>query len=207
MTSVNLSSTPGGRIVRAPEVDVWQTAAQTLRKAEDLASSEKSRGYREGYEKGVRDGLASSDGLASMRDEHAAAAEQLARTVAAVDRYLGSMEGEIAELTMGIVRQVLGAFDDADLVARLAGQALANFRRAKHLKITVHPDACTRVREAVDGLVEREGLAVTVMVAGDPALRPTDCRLVSDFAVVEADLETQLAALARALPQREAPRP
>lgn len=201
MTSVNLSSTPGGRIVRAPEVDVWQTAAQTLRKAEDLASSEKSRGYREGYEKGVR------DGLASMRDEHAAAAEQLARTVAAVDRYLGSMEGEIAELTMGIVRQVLGAFDDADLVARLAGQALANFRRAKHLKITVHPDACTRVREAVDGLVEREGLAVTVMVAGDPALRPTDCRLVSDFAVVEADLETQLAALARALPQREAQRP
>lgn len=201
MTSVNLSSTPGGRIVRAPEVDVWQTAAQTLRKVEDLASSEKSGGYREGYEKGVR------DGLASVRDEHAAAAEQLARTVAAVDRYLGSMEGEIAELTMGIVRQVLGTFDDADLVARLAGEALANFRRARHLKITVHPDACTRVREAVDGLVEREGLAVTVMVAGDPALRPTDCRLVSDFAVVEADLETQLAALARALPQREAPRP
>jgi len=187
----------GGRIVRGPEVDVWQKAAMTLRKAEDLASSEMSRGYTEGHAKGVR------DGLASVKEKKAAAAEQLAQTVAAVDRYLGSLESEVAGLAMGIVRQVLGTFENADLVARLAGEALANFRRAKHLKITVHPDACAKVRDEVNARVEREGLAVTIAVAGDPAMGATDCRLASEFAIVDADLETQLSALARALPLRE----
>ncbi len=187
----------GGRIVRGPEVDIWQKAAMTLRKAEDLASSEMSRGYTEGHEKGVR------DGLASVKEKNAAAAEQLARTVTAVDRYLGSLESEVADLAMGIVRQVLGTFENADLVARLAGEALANFRRAKHLKITVHPDACAKVRDEVNARVEREGLAVTIAVAGDPTMGPTDCRLASEFAIVDADLETQLSALAGALPRRE----
>lgn len=200
MSSMDRLSTLGGgsRIVRGPEVDIWQKAALTLRKAQDLASSEMSRGYSEGHEKGVR------DGLASVKEKKAAAAAQLARTVAAVDRYLGSLESDVADLAMGIVRQVLGSFDDGDLVARLASEALANFRRAKHLKITVHPDACAKVRDAVSALAEREGLAVTIAVAGDPALGTTDCRLASDFAIVDADLETQLSALARALPRREA---
>ena len=114
-----------------------------------------------------------------------------------MDRYLQSIEPQVAQLAMSVVHRVLGNFDTRDLVAAAAGQAIADLRREKRLTVTVHPDAVARVsqefaRLGVSGRIE-------VTIEGNPSLDPTACIISSDLAVIDASIKTQLAAIATAL--------
>ena len=62
-----------------------------------------------------------------------------------MDRYLQSIEPQVAQLAMSVVHRVLGNFDTRDLVAAAAGHAVADLRREKQLTVTVHPDAVDSV--------------------------------------------------------------
>src|SRR5262245_29952207 len=107
----SLPRAPGRRIVRASDAQNWidgyrfveearcyaDSLAQSARTAYDEA---KARGFDEGRDAGS-----------------AAAAAIVADTNAKVDRYLASIESQLTELSLAIVEQVIGRFDDADLVA------------------------------------------------------------------------------------------
>jgi type III secretion protein L len=186
----DLPDAPGLRIVRAAQADVWQDGYRFLAAVREAAGKVEDNArdtYAAAYAKGFTEGRAAG----------AIEASRLVReTTLAVDRYLGKLESEIGALALGVVRRVLGDLDIADVVARTATQALAEFRQEKFVKVTVHPAAVDRVSTALAALTQG---SATVTVESDPALDQGACIVTSDFAVVDASIETQLRAFATGL--------
>src|SRR5262245_56789699 len=119
----DLPAAPGSRIVRAAQVEAWQDGYRFLAavreaagKVEESARSTYAAAYAKGYQEGRAAGAIEASRL--VRD-----------TTLGVDRYLAKLESEIGALALGVVRRVLGDLDIADVVARAAAQALAEFRQ------------------------------------------------------------------------------
>jgi len=189
---------PAGSVLSSREAKAWEDAfkfldeaqkqlAEERKQAQEAASrlyaAERTRGYEEGKARGALE-----------------ATRLLTETTVRADRYLQSIEQQVAELAMGIVRRVLGDLDVRNLVAVAAAQAVVDLRREKSLTVTVHPEAVERVRAALAdislaSLVGR----VDVTVEADPTFDRTACVVASNFAVVDASIETQLTAIAAAI--------
>ena len=138
-----------------------------------------------------------AEGLAAATQD---ASALVLETTARVDRYMASLEKRIASLSFDIVRRVLADFDDAELVARAASNALADFRDAKAVKIKVHPSAEGQLRQrlaedARSGTAE----AIAVTIETDHELDERSCILSTEFAIIEATIDSQLAAIAQAM--------
>ena len=161
----DLPREPGGRIIRTKNQPAWADGFRFLEEATRVYQEERQRGYAEGKEEGARE-----------------AAQLVAETALKVDRYIASLDKQVAGLTLDIVRRVLGQFDQTELVAHTVATAIADFRREKALKVLVHPAMETRVRDFLASRMPRSGLTLTV--EGDPALAPTDCTISSESAVV-----------------------
>ena len=180
-----------GSVLSAKDVKAWQNAFDFLNEAEkqiaeqkklaeetasSLYASERARGYEEGK---------------------AEAISLIAETTLKVDRYLQSIEPQVAKLAMSVVHRVLGNFDTRDLVAAAAGQAIADLRREKRLTVTVHPDVVDSVSREFARLGVSGRMEVTIQ--GNPTLDPTACIIASDLAVIDASIKTQLNAIATAI--------
>lgn len=178
-----LPNAPGVKIIRAGEESVWRDGYRFLAEAKDIYAAERDRGYAEGM-------------LAAKSD----AAKLVAETSGKVDRYLASLEGEVARLAFDIVRRVLSEFDNAELVAKAARNALADFREAKSVRIRVHPSAESHVRAAIETYAGENGHgAPSVVIEADEEIGETACVLSTEFAVVDATIEAQLTAMAAAM--------
>lgn len=186
-TTNKLPKGPGFRILRSAEAAAWQDGFRFLAEARELAerieqsarsaaAAEQARGFEQGR------ALGAAEATRLMRD-----------TAVKVDRYLASIEVQIAGLATKIAKRVIGEFDATDLVARATAQALADFRREKWVKVAVHPEAVERVRVDVARVAADLGPIVTI--EADPRLERTSCVLTSEFAVVDASIETQLSAI------------
>jgi type III secretion protein L len=176
----DLPREPGSRIVRLKDQPAWADGFHFLEEAKRVYQEERQRGYAEGKEEGARQ-----------------AAQLVAETSLKVDRYLASLDQQVAGLVLEIVRRILGQFNHADLVSHAAAVAIADFRRDKAIKLLVHPSIETRVREFLARHLPNP--AVTLTVEGDPALGLTDCILSSESTVVNASIDTQLEAIGRVL--------
>jgi type III secretion protein L len=183
---------PGARILRGASADAWRDGYRFLTEASQIAdqikqmareayAAERARGYTDGRTEGAKE-----------------ATRLVTDTANKVDRYLATLDLEIARLVMDVVRRVLGEFDAADLVSRAATRAIAEFRREKSLKVSVHPDALDRVRTALSSMIT-DGPGAALTIEADPQLGETGCVVSSEFAIVDASVETQLAAIAGAL--------
>jgi type III secretion protein L len=189
----DLPAEPGARIMRAADADAWQDGYRFLEAVREAAGKveESARAaYAAAYEKGYADGRAAGATEASrmVRD-----------TTLAVDRYLARLENEVGALALSVVRRMLGDLDVVDVVARAAAQALAEFRHAKNLRLTVHPAAVDRVNGALAALQ----VDTLVTVESDPGLDQGACIVASEFAVVDASIDVQLQALAEGLASGE----
>jgi type III secretion protein L len=194
---------PSGRIVRADEAAIWQestrylenarrsaeaivleaqrTAERIVAEARETAEAEYARAFAKGDEDGRRE-----------------AARLVVSTQAEVDAYLASIEGEVGKLVHNILQQVIGDYPPEDLVARVAAQALKTFRNQRTLNVIVHPDVADAVREKLLAMTAEHG-ELRLTVSTYPGLQLTACRIETEFSVVEADLDMQLAAIAAAL--------
>jgi type III secretion protein L len=182
---------PTGSVLNARDVKAWKDAFEFLNEAEKQIADQR----KDAEETASR--LYASERARGYEDGKAEATSLIAETTLKVDRYLQSIEPQVAKLAMSVVHRVLGNFDTGDLVAAAAGQAIADLRREKRLTVTVHPDAVARVsqefaRLGVSGRIE-------VTIEGNPSLDPTACIIASDLAVIDASIKTQLAAIATAL--------
>ena len=189
----DLPTAPGVRILRAARADAWQdgyrflaeasqTAEQIKHAAREVYSAERARGYADGRAEGAQE-----------------ATRLVTDAAAKVDRYLATLDVEVARLVIDIVRRILGEFDGVDLVSRAAAQAVTDFRREKALKIAVHPEALERVRAALPAAIQEGSLGPSVTIESDPHLGKQACVVSTEFAVVDASVETQLSAIADAL--------
>ncbi|RWD65078.1 MAG: HrpE/YscL family type III secretion apparatus protein [Mesorhizobium sp.] len=191
---------PYARILRAAEARAWQDGYAFLdgarRDAQQMRDAAR-HAYAAEYAQGYEDGKAQGDADASRL---------LSETAVKVDRYLGGLEAEVTSLALEVVRRILGEFDVGTLVARAARQAVTEIRRAKYLKIRVHPASVERVREELDAVLRKSDLGMTVEIDTDDALAPAACILSTDVAVIDASIDAQLDAIAAAISSKgEAP--
>jgi type III secretion protein L len=179
----DLPKAPGVKIIRAQEESAWRDGYRFLDEARKAYEAERTRGYAEGM-------------AAASRE----ASKLVVDTTAKVDRYIASLEKQIARLSFDIVRRILSEFDDAELVARAARNALADFREAKAIRIRVHPSAEAEMRRmlAQHGL-DRTGEPVAFTLETDDELGARACILSTDFVIIEATVDSQLAAIAQAM--------
>ncbi|CAN7720429.1 type III secretion system stator protein SctL [Mesorhizobium amorphae] len=184
---------PYARILRAAEARAWQDGHAFLdearRDAEQLRDAAR-RAYAAEYAQGYEDGKAQGD---------ADATRLVSETTVKVDRYLGGLEAEVISLALDVVRRMLGEFDVSMLVAKAARQAVAEIRRAKYLKVRVHPGSVDRVRDQLDAVLRERDLGMTVEIDADDALAAGACIVSTDFAVVDASVDAQLNAIAAAI--------
>jgi type III secretion protein L len=191
---------PRARILRAAEARSWQDGHVFLeeanRDAQQLREAAR-RAYAAEYAQGYKDGKAQGD---------ADAAQLVSETAVKVDRYLGGLETEVIDLALDVVRRMLGEFDVSTLVAKAARQAIADIRRAKYLKVRVHPASVDKVRGELNAALRESDLGMTVEIDIDDALAPGACILSTDIAVIDASVGAQLDAIAAAIAAKgEAP--
>jgi type III secretion protein L len=177
---------PGKRILRAAEAEQWLEGYALLERAR-----EQSRLMLERSAEDVRQACASAhaEGLAQGR---AAASQLLAETQAGVDRYLASIETELAQLSLGLLRQVLDALDAAPLIAGLCERALRDWRNERRLTLQVPIAEVERVMAILPA-------HLSLQVQGDASLGPRQARLSSPAAVIDLDVDEQLQGLRTAL--------
>jgi type III secretion protein L len=184
---------PVARILRVAEARAWQDGHAFLdearRDAQQLRDAAR-RAYAAEYAQGYEDGKARGD---------ADAARLVSETAVKVDRYLGGLEPEIINLALDVVRRVLGEFDASMLVAKAAVQAVTEIRRAKYLKVRLHPASVNRVRDELNAVLRESDLGMTVEIDADDTLATGACILSTDIAVIDASIEAQLDAIAAAI--------
>jgi type III secretion protein L len=180
-----------GSVLNARDVKAWQDAFEFLNQAEKQIAEERTQAEE------AASRLYESERIRGYEDGKAEATSLVAETTLKVDRYLQSIEPQVAKLAMSVVQRVLGNFDTRDLVAAAASQAIADLRREKRLTVTVHPDVVDRVSKEFARLGVSGRMEVTI--EGNPSLDPTACIVASDLAVVDASIETQLTAIATAI--------
>jgi type III secretion protein L len=119
-------------------------------------------------------------------------AEGLARYLAAIDRFYAGAEPEMVRLATAIARKIVGEElrTSPEAIVAIVREALATVRQGKQIVIKVHPSAAALVRESVGAdmrVVPSEGVA------------PGGCVIESEFGIVDAQLDTQLRVIERAL--------
>ena len=180
-----------GSVLNARDVKAWQDAFEFLNHAEKQIAEEKTQAEE------AASRLYEAERTRGYEDGKAEATRLITETTLKVDRYLQSIEPQVAKLAMSVVDRVLGNFDTRDLVAAAAAHAIVDLRREKGLTVSVHPD----VVDSVSREFARLGLSgrIELTIEGNPALDRTACIIASDLAVVDASVQTQLSAIAAAI--------
>ncbi|RVB80771.1 HrpE/YscL family type III secretion apparatus protein [Mesorhizobium sp. M6A.T.Cr.TU.014.01.1.1] len=196
-TNQDLPTRPRGVILRAAEAAAWcdgyaflEAARREADQLRDAARKVYASEYAQGYE----------DGIAAGSTE---AARLVSETAVKVDRYLGTLEQEVIDLALDVVQRMLGEFDVTTLVAKAARQAVAEVRRAKYLKISVHPNAVAVVRDELDAVLRDSDVGFTIEINADSKLAEGTCLVTTDVAVVDASIDAQLAAITSAVAGKE----
>jgi type III secretion protein L len=180
-----------GSVLNARDVKAWQDAFEFLNHAEKQIAEQKT----EAEEAASR--LYEAERARGYEDGKAEATKLITETTLKVDRYLQSIEPQVAKLAMSVVNRVLGNFDTRDLVAAAAAHAIEDLRREKRLTVSVHPDAVDSVSREFDRLGVKDRMEVTI--EGNATLDPTACIVATELAVIDASIKTQLTAIATAI--------
>lgn len=163
-------------------------AEEEARRIRQEAEAERARLRAEAVEDGRREGLAR-------------AAAALAGAAAARDRRLAEAEREVAAMAVDVARTVIGRelAQDPAAVAELAARALSAARERREVVLRVNPADAEAIRAAAGRLAAVLARAPGLAVREDPGLARGDAVVETEAGRVDARVETQLAALARAL--------
>lgn len=184
-----------GHVVRQPLFDARQEAAALLARAQTEADALRADAAAvreaarcEGFETGR------ADGLAEAAVALAAAHTEAARLVAAAGPSAIALAAKMAEKIVG--RAVALA---PETMAEIAGEALAACRPgAGTIRVRIHPDDLPAV-EARRAALEARAPAAALELVADEAVGRHGCVIETAQGRVDARLESQLAALERAL--------
>lgn len=181
---------PLARILRAEEAECWIDGYAFLERAKNEAAT-----IRAGVQNEVAEAREAGQEQGRKAGE-AQAAELLMRTQVDVERYLTSVEPMVAMLAMQIVERVIGTFDDAQLVARAAQQALDDLRHDNAVVVNVAPDILGEVEHR---LVAMNSGALTVRVVADRHLSTRQCIVTTSATSIDVGIDTQLEAIRAAM--------
>ncbi|HVZ85437.1 MAG TPA: FliH/SctL family protein [Polyangia bacterium] len=188
-----------GRVVPGLLLDARAEAAALLARARaeadavrEAAESAREAARQEGFRQGVERGRA--EGLAEAAVTMAAARTEAARVV---DDSVSAAIALAAKMAERIVGRAVALAPST--MAEIAGEALAAARPgAGKVRVRVHPDDLPALEPRRAALAARAPAATLELVA-DEAVSRHGCVIETPQGRVDARLETQLAALERAL--------
>jgi type III secretion protein L len=138
----------------------------------------------------VRDAESHAD---AIREEARSRGEEegLARYIVAIERFYANAEPEMIRLATAIARKIIGEElrTSPETIVAIVREALAA-GRGQRIVIRVHPSAAALVRKSV---------GAEIQVAASESVAPGGCVIESEFGIVDAQLETQLRVIERAL--------
>jgi type III secretion system HrpE/YscL family protein len=143
---------------------------------------------------------AQDEGRAQGRAEHAAAMLALAEER---ELALAAIEPQAVELALLAAKRVIGQElqHTPELVAQMVAPLIQRLRRAQSVSLRVHPDDRAALEASLASL-RAASSAGTLRIETDPSLSRGDCVLHSEIGSLDARVDTQLAALRRALRAR-----
>ncbi|HYC37707.1 MAG TPA: HrpE/YscL family type III secretion apparatus protein [Usitatibacter sp.] len=180
---------PGRKVVKAADyaslrqadaiiADAETQAKQILASAQQAYEAEKARGYADG------------------RDEaQIEAAERMIETTSRTIDYFSKIEGQMVELVLGAVRKIFEDFEDDQRVIMVVKSALAAVRNQKQMNLRVPPAHVENVRAHVNELLAAYPGIGYLDITADARLTGDACILESEIGIVEASVESQIAAL------------
>lgn len=185
-----LPNRPALRILRAEQADLWIDGYAFIQAAEAHAVS-----IRQDSEQWLQ--AAREAGFESARLQGAEEVSLLlARTAQQVDAWLSGLEASLADLALGIAREVLDDMNDAEGILRCTRKALGAFRQDQALTLWVPAADARAVRERLHAGLDQ---LPTIVVESDDQLQPGQARLSSPVGSVELGLDAQLTNLRRSL--------
>ena len=187
-----LPSQPGRIILRCDEANAWMDGYAFLEqarcRADDLnAATDKAveQARAEGYEAGRSQGAAEAAAL-------------ITQTTGQIEHYYAGLDQKLTDLSLQIIRRIFSDFDDSDLVARCAANALREVRDDMAVIIRVAPEQLAGVETALADIAVDEQSRIQ-RIEADPGLSATQCLFVSPAAVIDVGLDSQLDSLRSAL--------
>lgn len=169
-----------------------EAAAQILADARAEAEAKVQEAYAEGFARGQEAGHAAfieSVGQAAQVLEQAGAAMAEAR-----ERFLGSLETELLELTKAAAERVLRreVRTDPELIRTTIRAALESLLDREHFTVYVNPKDLEVLREHDADLLGRFDAALGIEVVEDEDIEPGGCRVESEEVHVDARTDVQL---------------
>ena len=195
MARIVKGGSAGTRRIEAAEFNAAERARAIVAEAEararellEAAQAERERIRADAAEQGRAEGLAR-------------AGATLVAAAAARDRRLAGAEREVVALALDVARKVLGRelAQDPGAVADLAAQALAVARDRREVTLRVNPEDADAIRAAAGRLGALLARAPGLDVREDPAVERGGAVVETEAGRVDARVEAQLAALARAI--------
>lgn len=137
---------------------------------------------------------------AGRAEAQAGAAGLLARAAVERDRLLRDAEREVVRLALAVARKILGRELAAspDTVVELAAAGLAEARARREVVLRVSPADAAVIR-AAEGKLAAILLRAPLRVQEDPAVAPGGAVVETEAGRIDAGIECQLAAVARAV--------
>lgn len=163
-------------------------------------------GLKEGRQKGEEEGRTEAlarerIALAPEATRAAAFAEALCTACEEASRRAqADADASLVRLALAIARAVVRreVALDAGVLERSISRAATLAASRKDLEIRVHPSDLEAADRFLPALASRlEGLRARL--AADPSVAPGGCRIVSDTGAIDADIESQLGEIERAL--------
>ncbi|WP_461211047.1 HrpE/YscL family type III secretion apparatus protein [Desulfocurvus sp. DL9XJH121] len=187
---------PGTKVIKAEDFarmveanDLLEEARKLHEKmvaeAHEIYESQKSRGYEEGLEEG--------------RMEHAAKVFEVASK--SLD-FFEKLEKSVVRIVSDSLEKVLGELDQDELILRVVKSGLAIARNERRVVVRVCPEQHETVEAATSELLRHFAAIRLLDVVADPRLKMGDCLVESEMGVVDAGLDTQMAALKRVMENR-----
>lgn len=133
-----------------------------------------------------------AQGLEEVRREQATQAiENVARHV----EFLEKSEDRIVELVMQAVRKVIDGFDDRERAVAAVRSVLATARDQKQVTLRLSPEQADSLRSKIQNMLAEFPSIGFIDVVPERRLVGDACVLESEMGVVEASIESQLAAI------------
>lgn len=180
---------PAARILRADDVSTWITAEEFLRNAQAEAEQIVKQA-RTDYEREIERGY--QEGLEQARFEQT---ERMLENASRMVDFFSSVEQRIVTLVMQAVRRIVADFDDHERVMTVVRSGLAVMRNQKQLTLRLAPEHLESVRAHAAELLERFPGVGMIDFVPDSRLKGDATIFESEIGVVEASLDTQLAAI------------
>jgi type III secretion protein L len=130
--------------------------------------------------------------------------EALAEAWSRRDDFLARNEAELVKLAVAIAKKIVRHNIEAgsDVVLQAVKEALKSVRGERRITIKVNPSEEDELREQANSLKLLGSEVGDVVIVGNPSVAAGGCIVESELGVVDAQVDTQLASIEKALMRR-----